>query len=153
MCFKKKIKKTALQMSGVFVTKYPSDFDGYALMTTDSHEKVFGYKLSDTPKWKGESLLKITANGRTIYRKYKAEQIKGATNYVALSYRSLGMLGFKKEDFRKGNFKEVYVQKTCWLPFLWNYYDTNVRYTFRCTMVLGILSFLLGVLSLIFNFI
>lgn len=146
MCFKKKIKKTALEMSGVFVTKYPSDFDGYALMTTDSHEKVFGYKLSDTLKWKGESLLKITANGRTIYRRYKAEQIKGATNYVALSYRSLGVLGVKEND-------EVYVQKTYWLPYLWNYYDTNVRYTFRCTMVLGILSFLLGVVSLIFNFI
>ena len=139
----------ASMMDDSFIKEYPNDFDGYALMTSTSHEKVFGYKLSDTPKWKGESLLKITANGRSIYRKYKGKQISG----IALSYRSLGMLGFKKEDFRKGNFKEVYVQKTYWLPYLWNYYDTNVRYTFRCTMVLGILSFLLGVLSLIFNFI
>ena len=148
MCFKKKIKKTALQMSGVFVTKYPSDFDGYALMTTDSHKKVFGYNLKNAPQREGGSLLKITANGRSIYRKYKAEQIKDVTNYVALSYRSLGILGLINNKN-----KEVYVQKTYWLPYLWNYYDTNVRYTFRCTMVLGILSFLLGVVSLIFNFV
>lgn len=135
-------------MSSDFAQKYSSDFEGYALMTSTSHEKVFGYKLSDTPKWKGESLLKITANGRFIYRKYKAEQIKDVTNYVALSYRILGILGLINNKN-----KEVYVQKTYWLPYLWNYYDTNVRYTFRCTMVLGILSFLLGVVSLIFNFI
>ncbi|MBR5469674.1 MAG: hypothetical protein IKU78_04335 [Paludibacteraceae bacterium] len=135
-------------MSSDFAQKYSSDFEGYALMATTSHKEIFGYNLKSAPRWKGESLLKITANGRTIYRKYKAEQIKGASNYVALSYRSLGILGLINNKN-----KEVYVQKTCWLPFLWNYYDTNVRYTFRCTMVLGILSFLLGVVSLIFNFI
>ena len=144
MCFKKKINRTALQMSSNFTQQYSSDFDGYALMTTTSHKEIFGYNLNNTPKWKGESLLKITANGRSIYRKYKAEQIKSATNYVALSYRSLGVLGVKVNE-------EVYVQKTYWLPYLWNYYDTNVRYTFRCTMVLGIVSVLLGIVSLILN--
>jgi hypothetical protein len=98
-----------------------------------------------------EGYVKITANGKTIYRKLVGANIKGGQ--IQMSYRSMKELNIKKG--RKVNKKKVVnVEKTCWFKYYWCNSDSGVRAPFIIAFIslaLAVISSLITIYDLLLN--
>ncbi len=124
---------------------FSSEVDGDVILTSSSYQKIFGRKKkSSSNSRKRLSIVKISANGKSIHRAYRAESAGGFTeNEVALSPNSIRLLS-DKEGMEPTIAK---ISKGCRIPFYWFHPDKSIRISFK----LGLLSVVLGSLPLLKN--
>jgi hypothetical protein len=124
-----------------------SDVDGDVLMKSDGYNAVFKTtkKTADNSQ-KRLSIVKISANGKVIYRAYRGVSATDfLKDYVALTPNSIMLLNDKAGNEPK----EVEVSKGCIFPFYWYHPDKAVRISFK----LGLVSLLMGVISIVISII
>lgn len=91
---------------------------------------------------KNKAIVKITANGKCIYRLFRAKAANDFdSQYVGLTTYSLYLLRDAKGDYPK----EVTLSRGKYLPFLWKHPNFAVNISFK----LGIFSIIVGILSLV----
>ena len=124
-----------------------SDVDGEVLMISNCYKDVFEKRKKNTDDSKKRlSIVKITANGKSIHRSYKCVSAAGfISDYVALSPNSIMLLNDKdgKEP------KEAELCEGSWFPFYWYHPDKAVRLSFK----LGLTSLLMGFISIVISII
>lgn len=120
-----------------------SDVDGDVLMTNACYSEIFGtHKKSANNSDKRLSIVKISANGKSIHRSYRGVTVTGFnSSLVALSPNSIMLL----HDSEGNQPQDVEVSKGCFVPFYWNHPDKSVRISVR----MGLLSLVLGLISLV----
>ncbi len=120
-----------------------SDVDGDVLMTNACYSEIFGiHKKSAKNSAKRLSIVKISANGKSIHRSYRGVSVTGFnSSLVALSPNSIMLL----HDSEGNQPQDVEVSKGCFAPFYWCHPDKSVRISVR----MGLLSLVLGLISLI----
>ncbi len=120
-----------------------SEMDGFVVLQSSVFEEVFGItkKLSSSYD-KRLPIVKISENGKTIYRVYRSVGVKGFTGqHVGLTSNSIVLLC----DINGDNPKEVELSPGKYFPFFWQHPDKAIRISFK----LGLLSMALGFLSII----
>lgn len=122
-----------------------SDVDGEVLMISNCYKDVFEKRKKNTDDSKKRlSIVKITANGKSIHRSYKCVSATDfIRNYVALSPNSIMLLNDKDGNEPK----EVELCEGSRIPFYWYHPDKAVRLSFK----LGFISLLMGFISIIIS--
>lgn len=124
-----------------------SDVDGEVLMTSNCYNDVFGMRKKNADDSKKRiSIVKITANGKSIHRSYKGVSATGFnSDIVALSPNSIMLLNDNegKEPLK------VELSEGSRLPFYWYHPDKAVRFSFK----LGLISLLMGFVSIVISII
>ena len=123
----------------------PSEADGDIYLQSHSYSTVFGEsKKKSSNKRKQLSIVKVSANGRSIHRAYKSTSANGFTgDCAALTTKSLDFL----TDIDGQEPRNVKLSKGSYIPYYWYHPDKSVRLSFK----LGLLSILLGTISLIIS--
>ena len=124
-----------------------SDVDGEVMLTSDCYREIFGKtKKTIGDSHKQLSIVKISANGKSIHRAYRGISATDfLKDYVALSPNSIMFLN----DENGNEPCEVEVSKGSVFPFYWYHPDKAVRLSTK----LGILSLMLGIISCIISLI
>ena len=124
-----------------------SDVDGEVLMISNCYKDVFEKRKKNTnDSNKRLSIVKITANGKSIHRSYKCVSAAGfISDYVALSPNSIMLLNDKNGIEPK----EAELCEGSWFPFYWYHPDKAVRLSFK----LGLISLLMGFMSIVISII
>lgn len=124
-----------------------SDVDGEVLMISNCYKDVFEKRKKNTnDSNKRLSIVKITANGKSIHRSYKCVSAAGfISDYVALSPNSIMLLNDKDGNEPK----EAELCEGSWFPFYWYHPDKAVRLSFK----LGLISLLMGFMSIVISII
>lgn len=119
-----------------------SDVDGDVLIVSNCYNEVFKTcKKNASDSKKRLSIVKIAANGKSIYRTCRCVSATGfISDYVALSPNSIMLLNDKDGNGPK----EVKLSEGGKLPFYLYHPDKAVRISFK----LGLLSVLLGLVSI-----
>lgn len=109
-----------------------NDFEGYVLVYSKALGKIQdGENLGDVAGNNDalEGLVRIKHNCKCVYRKCIAHKgIKA--NEVALGYRSRKKLGLEND-----NMGYVNVMPTNWFCYLWNHYQSVIKWPFRISFV------------------
>lgn len=122
------------------------DYDAHemldkAIFWSRDYTSIFGKTLKDSnDSSKRLSIVKISYNGKSIYRQYIAHP-KMEKAYIGLSPRSIRMLG----NIGHNDSLKISVKKGCAICFYWTHPDNATRISVR----LGFLSLVLGLLSII----
>ena len=119
------------------------EMDGYVVLQSSVFEEVFGMtkKLSSDFD-KQLPIVKISENGKAIYRLYRSVGVNGfSKEFVGLTANSICLLC----DINGENPKEVELSPGRYFPFYWHHPDKAIRISFK----LGLLSVALGILSLV----
>lgn len=156
------MKKENLKAEGIFsvfafdadfVTKHPNDCETLVAMHSNN---VSTYLTKH-----GEKKDKITIDSiegfvciqnasdksKCIYRKVAGSASYGLDKeHAMLGHRSMKQLGIKE-------YEKVIVEQTRWYCYLWNHYDSLVRYPFRVAFFLGTLSLIFSLISIILTII
>ena len=124
-----------------------SDVDGEVLMISNCYKDVFEKRKKNTDDSnKRLSIVKITANGKSIHRSYKCVSAKDFSgDYVALSPNSIMLLN-DKDGIEP---EEAELCEGSWFPFYWYHPDKAVRLSFK----LGLISLLMGFISIVISII
>lgn len=120
----------------------PSDVDGEVLMHSSCYKEIFGVRKKNTGNSKKRlSIVKITANGKSIYRAYRSvSAVDFVNDCVGLSPNSILLLNDKN-----GNDPiQVELSKGHCFPYYWYHPDKAIRLSVK----LGGISLLLGVISI-----
>ena len=130
-----------LRISGISL---PSEVDGDVFLTSTAYKDIFGKtRKSSSVSNKRLSVVKISANGRSIHRAYRSIPADNFTkNYVALTSKSIGML-----DSNGIEPTEVHLTSGCRFLFYWNHPDLAIC----LSMKLGMLSLALALLSIVIS--
>lgn len=115
--------------------------DGDAILNSSAYQEIFHKTRNRSNKMKKRlAVVKITANGESIHRSYRAESAKDFnSNYVGLTPSSLRLLNDKDGK----DPEEVAVSKGSYFVFYWSHPDKAIRVSFK----LGLLGVLLGLIS------
>lgn len=115
------------------------------------YEQIFGKpRYSDKKRLKLYAFVKISFEGRSIYRRYLTDNsISGIqNNEVGLTPSSIRLLSTIRNSQVVG--KEVKVSKGCWFMYYWSHPFHATRISFKVgfvALVLSILSFALSLFS------
>lgn len=122
-----------------------SDMDGIIVLHSSVFEEIFGITKKISSNYiKQLPIIKISENGKHIYRAYKAIPINGFTkDYAGLTSNSLCLLN----DVNGNNPTTIELSPGRYFPFYWHHPDKSIRISFK----LGLLSALLGLLSIIIS--
>lgn len=134
-----------LKIAGISST---ADVDHEIFLISNIYEYIFGTTKKKSDKRRKQlSIIKISANGHSIYRLYRAISAKGFSGkHAALTYSSLLLLANDQGEIpneiimSKGNFLSS-------ILFYWNHPNMAIRSSIK----LGILSVTLGFLSLLIS--
>lgn len=123
----------------------PNNIDAIILAPKDFKD-IFGIEKSKAPICiKRLPVVKITFNGKTIYRRYYGSGPLSGTEKAALNYSSLYEFVDDNLDEIKG--KTVQISKGCRLPYYWNHPFHATRISFR----LGLISVVFASASLLLS--
>ncbi len=127
-----------LRIAGI---NMPSEVDGDVFLMSTAYRNIFGRPRKDSSSSKKcLSVVKVSANGRSIYRAYRSIPAENFTkDYVALTSKSIGMLAKDGIDPT-----EVLLTPGCRFLFYWNHPDLAIRLSIK----LGMLSIALALLSI-----
>lgn len=125
------------------------DFDDCVFMTPHMYEEIFGQKWKSlNSEEKLLSVVKISYNGNSIYRRYRAATIKGfKKGDFALTYRSIALLCSNGDKLLGQNTFEISKGDED------NYYRFNSNHSARMSYRLSQLSNKIGKTSLLISFI
>lgn len=156
------MKKENLKAEGIFsvfafdadfVTKHPNDCETLVAMHSNN---VSTYLTKH-----GEKKDKITIDSiegfvciqntsdksKRIYRKVVGSASYGLDKeHAMLGHRSMKQLGIKEYD-------KVIIKQTRWFCYLWNHYDSLVRYPFKAAIYFGVLSLIVSLVSMVLTII
>ena len=122
-----------------FMEKHPNDFEN--LVALQSREVT---SITDSM----ERIVRIqnaSNKCKCIYRRAVGTSIHGLDgNHAMLSNKSMKQLKINECD-------NIIITPGHWFCYLWNYYDATIRCPFKIAVIFGILSVLLGALSLIIS--
>ena len=108
------------------------EFEDYALMHGTTIGKLRNGE-NDANSW--DLLIKIQANGKTIYRKAKGYN-KANGDVVMLGHRSRSILGVTNGE------PKVTIKKACWFMYHWNQVNPTNRWSFRISIISTIITLL-----------
>lgn len=124
--------------------------------SNDVFEKVFGKKAKELKTYsKKKKIIKITSldSKRTIYRIWNGAPLGSKTkNTIFLDKNAKYDLLNNKDS----NTVTVVISKGTKLLFYWNHYDHMTRVSFKLALwsvILGIISFILGSISIVISLI
>ncbi len=117
--------------------------DGEIYLNSSDYKSVFGNKKAKQNKRKKLlSIVKVTANGKTIHRSFRGATAPGFTNqFAALSPSSILLLNNDNGESPK----QVTLFRGKRIPYYYNHPDKSIRLSFK----LGCLSLLLGIISIV----
>ena len=132
---------------------FTSEVAAEAYFTTHVYKDFFGKnRKSDKDDNKKLAIVKISANGKSIYRSYRSCTTEGFNkDSVALSPESIRLLTDKNGE----NPKTVTISKGCRLPFYYNHPDNAIRLSFKLgaiSIIMGIVSILISAITGLFSF-
>ena len=116
------------------------------VFTHGSEFKKNGIDFNSAEPHITEGYVKITADGKTIYRKLLGANINA--KQVQMSYRSMKELKINED-------KEVSLEKVSWFGYYWNNSDSGVRAPFKfafISLILTLIGSLITLLKLITDF-
>ena len=126
------------------------EMNQYVLMQSKCYEGIFGEKKKySSDNMKRLSVVKITHNGKSIHRAFKALPATGLTeNHVGLTPASIGLL----TDSYNNSPMDVELSKGCKWKYYWYHPGSATRISFKFGMWsigLAIISIILSVLFFI----
>ena len=130
-----------------FIEKHPDNYEHLVALQSNEVAKYISANCKNiTDTIEGLVRIQNAANkSKYIYRKAVASSTHGLdADHAMLSSRSMKVLDIKEYD-------EIIIKQTSWFFYLWNHYDTTIRAPFQVAVIFGVLSFTLGVLSLIIS--
>ena len=130
-----------------FIEKHPDNYEHLVALQSNEVAKYISANCKNiTDTIEGLVRIQNAANkSKYIYRKAVASSTYGLdADHAMLSSRSMKVLDIKEYD-------EIIIKQTSWFFYLWNHYDTTIRAPFKVAVIFGVLSFTLGVLSLIIS--
>lgn len=112
------------------------DAERFAFFYSKEYEGLFENKMIDTDDANMlQGYLEISANGKSVYRKYHGLNIPSET--VQLTYRTMCELKVKNNDV-------VDVKSSNWFKYLFNNSDPGVKWPFR----IGLYSLIFAIASI-----
>lgn len=113
------------------------------IMAPEDFKDIFGVEKPKAPRCiKRLPVVKITFNGKSIYRRYYGSNALSGKDKAALNYSSLYELVDDSLDEIKG--KTVRISKGYTFPYYWNHPFHATRTSFR----LGLISIVLAIVSM-----
>ena len=90
---------------------------------------------------------KASDKSKCIYRK-----VVGSASYgLDKEHAMLGHRSMKQLDIKE--YEKVIIKQTRWYCYLWNHYDSLVRYPFKIAIYFGLLSLILSLASIVLTII
>lgn len=152
----KKSKKTTgiykvFAFDADFVTKHLDDCETLVAMQSNNvsrYLKKGGEEEITIDSIEGFVCIQNASDkSKCIYRK-----VVGSASYgLDKEHAMLGHRSMKQLDIKE--YEKVIIKQTRWYCYLWNHYDSLVRYPFRVAIYFGILSVILGLTSIILTII
>ena len=152
----KKSKKTTgiykvFAFDADFVTKHLDDCETLVAMQSNNvsrYLKKGGEEKITIDSIEGFVCIQNASDkSKCIYRK-----VVGSASYgLDKEHAMLGHRSMKQLDIKE--YEKVIIKQTRWYCYLWNHYDSLVRYPFRVAIYFGILSVILGLTSIILTII
>lgn len=152
----KKSKKTTgiykvFAFDADFVTKHLDDCETLVAMQSNNvsrYLKKGGEEEITIDSVEGFVCIQNASDkSKCIYRK-----VVGSASYgLDKEHAMLGHRSMKQLDIKE--YEKVIIKQTRWYCYLWNHYDSLVRYPFRVAIYFGILSVILGLTSIILTII
>lgn len=152
----KKSKKTTgiykvFAFDADFVTKHLDDCETLVAMQSNNvsrYLKKGGEEEITIDSIEGFVCIQNASDkSKCIYRKVVGSASYGLDKeHAMLGHRSMKQLGIKE-------YEKVIVEQTRWYCYLWNHYDSLVRYPFRVAFFLGTLSLIFSLISIILTII
>ena len=137
----------------IVVNQQPSDFDDAVIMQPAAYKKIFGKKKYARKGIFNHDIVKITYKGQSVHRRIELGTYKGLTlDICAMTYKTLGELSWYDKDNdvvvrpNPGE-EEVHVSKGC----AFKYYMHHPNSATRMSFVMGFVSIVIGVFSLILS--
>jgi hypothetical protein len=123
------------------------EMNQYVLMQSKCYEGIFGEKKKySSDNMKRLSVVKITHNGKSIHRAFKALPATGLTeNHVGLTPASIELL----TDSYNNSSMDVELSKGCKWKYYWYHPGSATRISFK----LGMWSIGLAIISIILSFV
>lgn len=135
----------------IVVNQRASDFDDAVIMQPAAYKKIFGKKKYARKGIFNHDIVKITYRGQSVHRRIELGAYKGLTlDICAMTYKTLGELSWYDKDndvVRPNPGEEVHVSKGC----AFKYYMHHPNSATRMSFVMGFVSIVLGVFSLILS--
>lgn len=131
---------------------YITEMDDCIVMESSAYAQIFGKpRQRDCDCRKRLAVVKVSCNGKSIHRAFRAEPAQGFTNnYVALTSNSIRLLSDRDFDLA-GKDKDLVVDISKGSSFL--YYWNHPFHATRISMRLGFPSLIIGIVSLILGLI
>lgn len=141
----KKVYKV-FEFDSNIISKHPNDYESLVALQSYNASEYVGKKCKCKSAFSKEGVVCVqnSANkSKCIYRKIVSYSAHGLDkNHAMLSQRSMNQLDIKEND-------EIIIKRTCKFCFLWNHYDSTLRHPFRVAFVMGFISIILALLSII----
>lgn len=133
-----------LELAGISL---PSDANHEVLAISNVYKEIFGKtKKTSSNHKKRISIVKISANGHSIYRSYRSISARDFDKkFVALTYNSLLLLSNENGDIP--NDVQLSDGSSSFYKFYWNHPNVAISISVR----LGILSIIISVFSLLIS--
>jgi len=133
-------EKNVIKLQGF---RSPTEFDAEIGLHSSVFKKIFHKRKSEAADdMKRLSIVKVTYNGKSIYRNFRGVQSKDyKADFAVLSQQSISLLSSGKADAPM----EVTLSKGWLLPYYWCHPDKAIRLSAK----LGLLSVALGFLSVV----
>ena len=130
-----------------FVNKHQNDYENFVALYSKEVSSFIDTKEGKTPdSVEGLVCIQNASNKcKRIYRRVVASSTYGLDgSHAMLGNRSMNQLGINEYD-------KIIISPTNWFCYLWHYYDSTIRCPFKVAVIFGILSLLMGGLSLIIS--
>ena len=128
-----------------FMNKHQNDFENFVALHSHEVSLFIDTKKGKTPDAaEGIVCVKNASNKcKRIYRRVVASSTHGLDgSHAMLGNRSMNQLGIKEYD-------KIIICPTNRFRYLWHNDDATIRGPFKVAVILGILSLLISILSLI----
>ena len=128
-----------------FVNKHQNDYENFVALYSKEVSSYIATKEGKTPdSVEGLVCIQNASNKcKRIYRRVVASSTYGLDgSHAMLGNRSMNQLGINEYD-------KIIICPTNRFRYLWNNYDATIRCQFKVAVILGILSLLISILSLI----
>ena len=122
------------------------DMEALAVFNAMEYKDIFHqYKKEKSQRLQRLSVVRISKDGRSIYRKYQSHSITGLGNdCIGLSPDSFTELGLEEKDNQR-----VRVKKSYWLPFFWYHSNSATRVSFRFGLIALIVAIIGCLLTIV----